>query len=196
MVVTVVDMIPELMPDLFASGGQHLAKEAFVRQASAVVCISESTRRDLLRLLGPLDAVVEVVPLAVGANFRPGQRYGQPLPDDYLLFVGNRGTYKDFAVALEAFAGVRAGHPGLNLVAVGGGQFTQGELDAFRRLSVEGSVHRVDASDDDLPAPVRRRAGVPVPLPLRGLRVADARGDGVRDAGHPGRLVLPSGGGW
>jgi glycosyltransferase involved in cell wall biosynthesis len=152
MVVTVVDMIPELMPDLFSSGAQHLAKEAFVRQASAVVCISESTRRDLLRLLGPLEAVVEVVPLAVGANFRPGQRSARPLPDDYLLFVGNRGTYKDFAVALESFAGVRAGHPGLSLVAVGGGQFTQAELDAFRRLSIEGSVHRVDASDDELPA--------------------------------------------
>ena len=50
MVVTVVDMIPELMPDFFASGDQHLAKEAYVRQASAVVCISESTRGDMLRL--------------------------------------------------------------------------------------------------------------------------------------------------
>ncbi len=53
MVVTVVDMIPELLPELFPSGSPHLAKEAYVRRASAILCISESTRRDLLAGLRP-----------------------------------------------------------------------------------------------------------------------------------------------
>ena len=85
----------------------------FARRASAVVCISESTRRDLLRVYGPLEAIVEVVPLAVGANFRP-----RPAPDPARTgrlppLRRHRGTYKDFAVALEAFASIRAEHPGL-----------------------------------------------------------------------------------
>jgi glycosyltransferase involved in cell wall biosynthesis len=152
MVVTVVDMIPELLPSLFPSGGQHLAKEAYVRRASAIICISESTRRDLLQILGPLDVVVEVVPLAVSGAFGPGQTYAHPLPEAYLLFVGNRGTYKDFGVAAEAFAGIRAEHRELSLVAVGGGRFSGAELADLRRLSIEGSVKQIDATDAELPA--------------------------------------------
>ena len=105
MVVTVVDMIPELLPDFFSAGNPHLAKETYVRQAAAIVCISESTRRDLLQIYGPLDAVVEVVHLAVSSHFRPGADRPRPLPDEYILFVGNRANYKDFTVAAEAFAG-------------------------------------------------------------------------------------------
>ncbi len=152
MVVTVVDMIPELLPDVFTNRSQHLGKEEFAKRARAILCISESTRRDLRQIYGPLDATVEVVHLGVGGEFRPGQVPGQPLPEDFLLFVGNRRAYKDFAVALDAFAGVRAEHPGLSLVAVGGGKLTGEELADIRRLALEGSVHRVDATDTELPA--------------------------------------------
>lgn len=150
MVVTVVDMIPELLPEFWPKGNPHLAKEAYARQASAIVCISESTRRDMLRLYGRLDALVEAVPLAVGADFGPGRRPAHPIPGDYLLFLGNRGTYKDFAVAAEAFAAIRAEYPGLLLVAVGGGKFSADERENLRRLAIEASVKRVDATDPEL----------------------------------------------
>ena len=152
MVVTVVDMIPEVFPDLFAGGNPHYAKEDFVRQASAVVCISDNTRRDLLRVYGPLSAVVEVVPLAVGPEFLPGQPLTRSVPDDYLLFVGKRGGYKDFVVALEAFARIRTEHPNLSLIAVGGGKFGQQELAAIQRHAIEDFVLRLEATDEELPA--------------------------------------------
>lgn len=151
MVVTVVDMIPELLPELFPSGNPHFAKEAYVRQASAILCISESTRRDLLQVYGPLDADVEVVHLAAGSGFAPGQTYPRPLGADYVLFVGSRGSYKDFGVAAEAFAAMRGELPGLELVAVGGGELTEDERANLRRLSIDGSVRRIDATDAELP---------------------------------------------
>ena len=151
MVVTVVDMIPELLPDFYSAGNPHLAKESYVRQADAIVCISESTRRDMLQVYGPLEAVVEVVHLAVSAHFRPGVLSAKALPDEYILFVGNRANYKDFTVATEAFAGLRAEHPGLSLVAVGG-KFSGTELEDLRRLSIEDAVQRVAATDAELPA--------------------------------------------
>jgi glycosyltransferase involved in cell wall biosynthesis len=150
--VTVVDMIPELLPELWPKGNPHLAKHDFVRRASAIVCISESTRRDLLRIYGPLEAPIDVVPLAVSGNFRPGGTFAHPLPDDYILFLGSRAPYKEFGVAAEAFAAIRAGHPGLSLVVVGGGRFTKAEQANLERLSITGLVHRVDATDADLPA--------------------------------------------
>jgi glycosyltransferase involved in cell wall biosynthesis len=152
MVVTVVDMIPELMPELFVKGNPHLAKHDYVRHASAIVCISDSTRRDLLRIYGPLDARVEVIPLGVSPNFRPGQTHHGPLPDDYIVYVGSRAPYKDFGVAAEALAAIRSTRPALSLVVVGGGRFTKAEQANLERLSIEGLVHRVEATDAELPA--------------------------------------------
>jgi glycosyltransferase involved in cell wall biosynthesis len=152
MVVTVVDMIPELHPQHFTNRAQHLAKEDFVRRASAIACISDSTRRDLLQVYGPLEAAVEVVHLGVAAEFRRGVTTTRQLPGDYLLFLGNRGAYKDFATALEAFAGVRAAYPDLSLVAAGGGGFKTDELADIRRRGLDGAVHRIDVPDGELPA--------------------------------------------
>jgi glycosyltransferase involved in cell wall biosynthesis len=152
MVVTVVDMIPELHPEHFGNRAQHLAKEAFVRRAAAITCISESTRRDLMQVYGPLDAVVEVVHLGVNSEFRRGVTTARELPNDYLLFLGNRGAYKDFATALAAFAEVRTAYPELSLVAAGGGGFKTDELAEIRRRGLEGAVHRVDVPDGELPA--------------------------------------------
>lgn len=152
MVVTVHDMIPELLPGLFPRGNPHLAKEGFVRRASAILCVSESTRQDLVNVYGPLEALVEVVPLAVGSEFAPGQPRPDGLSDSYILFVGRRGAYKDFGVAVEAFAAIRAEYPDLSLVAVGGGPFKDDELANMRRLSIERFVYRVDATDAELPS--------------------------------------------
>ena len=151
MVVTVVDMIPELMPELFPGRSQHLAKEAYVRQAAGVVCISESTRRDLLQVYGPLEAAVAVAHLAVGPEFRPGIAAARRPAGDYLLFVGNRSAYKDFPVALDAFTRVHHRHPDLSLVAVGGGPFTKDERAAVAERELEGVVQQLNAADADLP---------------------------------------------
>ena len=151
MVVTVHDMIPELLPGLFPSGNPHLAKEDFVRRARAILCVSESTRKDLNEMYGPLEALVEVVPLGVGRDFAPGRPRPHGLPDGFILFMGNRGLYKDFGVAVEAFAAIHASHPDLRLVAAGGGRFKDEELATMRRLSIDGSVHHVEATDPELP---------------------------------------------
>jgi glycosyltransferase involved in cell wall biosynthesis len=150
-VVTVFDMIPELMPEFFPGGSPHLAKEAFVRSATAITCISESTRRDLLATYGELDATTDVVHLGVGPEFHPGASRPPGLPADYLLFVGNRGLYKDFSVALDAFAGVRSDHRDIHLVAVGGGPLKPAEVAEIELRSLSGAVQLFEASDRALP---------------------------------------------
>ena len=132
------------------------------RRRTAVLCISESTRRDLLRLYGPLDAAVEVVPpRGRPQNSGPASAPGQPLPDDYLLFVGNRGGYKDFAVALEAFADASGPNTRrLSLVAVGGGPFTTDESWPIAPGGLGGrGSSSVDATDDELPGALRAPLG-------------------------------------
>ena len=151
MVVTVYDMTPELFPDLFPKGNPHLRKREYVQRATLVLCISESTRRDLLRVYGSVESPTIVTHLGVSHRFAP--RALRPLwcPDKYVLFLGNRGGYKDFRVAIEAFAELAPKHRGTALVAVGGGMFTADEEALISRWGLRGQVVQHAASDEELP---------------------------------------------
>jgi glycosyltransferase involved in cell wall biosynthesis len=74
-VVTVHDLIyarfPEAHQGLRDLGMRVLVPRA-ARHADRVIAISESTRQDLIRLLGIDAAKIDVVPQGVGANARPG----------------------------------------------------------------------------------------------------------------------------
>lgn len=150
--VTVYDMIPELYPELFPRGSPHRAKEDFVASADLVCCISESTRRDLVRLWGTPPGRVVVTPLGVDRAFRPDAPRVRGLPKRYALYVGTRRGYKDFDVLLRAF-GALAGHfRGLSLLAVGGGPFGKAELESIHREGLTGRVVHRALAEADMPA--------------------------------------------
>ena len=148
-VVTIYDMVPELFPELVPGRSALFAKKRYVEECDLVLCISESTARDLVRLFGQPRAPVVVTPLAAGAIFRPSKLPLESFPERYVLFVGSRGGYKDFNVLAKAFA--RADLPSdIQLVAAGGGSFTKGERQQFDRLGLEGRVHQVSLDDAHL----------------------------------------------
>ena len=150
-VTTIVDMIPELLPGEFPHGNPHLDKRAFVESADLILCISESTMRDLIRVYGPQQAPIFVTPLGVEATFSPNRPRVATLPSKYVLYVGSRVGYKDFRVLANAFASTRMATHGVTLVAVGGGSFSPVERDEFRRLGIEEQVRQVALADDELP---------------------------------------------
>lgn len=149
-VTTVYDMIPELLPHFFPAGNPHLDKQAFVRAADLILCISESTKRDLLTVYGDLRVPVVVTPLGVDSRFQPGSRKPGGLPSRYLLFVGSRGGYKDFQVLAEAFAEANLPRD-VHLVAVGGGPLTRGEARLLGALGITERVLQIEATDRELP---------------------------------------------
>ncbi len=151
MVVTIHDMTPELFPDLFPKGNPHLRKREYVRRATLVLCVSESTRRDLLRVYGSVEAPMIVTHLGVSDRFTPGALRASWRPDRYVLFLGNRGGYKDFRVVIEAFAQLTPGQRGTALVAVGGGAFSSDEEGLISRWGLRGRVVQRAASDEELP---------------------------------------------
>lgn len=152
-VVTVLDMIHELFPGSFAprdpvSGWKRLA----VTRADRVLCISESTRRDLLALI-PLPAEkVAVVPL----GFDPPAPFGAPPAPGgrpYLLYVGQRDGYKNFSGLLEAFAASPRLRGEFELRCFGGGPFTRAERERIRALGLPGErVTRAGGGDEALGA--------------------------------------------
>ena len=79
-------------------------KLASIRKADSVICISESTRRDVIDFCPGIDPKkLFVIPLGVDTNIF----YHDPhVSNDYysqtVLFVGQRGGYKRFDLAVEA----------------------------------------------------------------------------------------------
>jgi glycosyltransferase involved in cell wall biosynthesis len=150
-VCTVYDMIPELLPELYPNGSPHYAKEAFVRACDAVLCISQTTKDDMLRLYGPVDKPVEVTHLAVSDEY-----YRARAKDDdgypYIAYIGRREQYKNFDVLLRAFAGIATEYPNLRLLCAGGGPLRDTETARIAELGLTERVERRTIPDAEMPA--------------------------------------------
>jgi glycosyltransferase involved in cell wall biosynthesis len=144
-------MIPELLPEEFKSGSPHIHKLRLVREADILLAVSETTRTDLLRLVPGLKASVYVTPLAVDSDFFGRRSRGTPVePGRYVLFVGARRGYKNFARFAEAMTSVMRAHADVSLVCVGGGQPAEEEIDPFRRVNLHQRVHWCCPTDVEL----------------------------------------------
>ena len=151
-VVTVHDMIPELMPQTRRRLDFLTLKRRYVTTADHVICVSEATRNDMLNTYGPISAPISVVHHGVDPKFRPGVAALPGLPNAYVLFVGNRGQYKDAAVLMSAFTVAVKDVPDLHLVFVGGGAFSSGEQRRLHDLSIRDRTIQVSLSDDAMAA--------------------------------------------
>lgn len=116
-----------------------------IRQAKAVICISESTRQDLLEFVGEIPGQsVHVIHNGVGDEYFPLglTAIGRP----FILFVGQRGGYKNFHAALDALSGL----PDFELVCVGGGAFKPNEFDRVSAPVRERVRHAGFVTDAEL----------------------------------------------
>jgi mannosyltransferase len=118
-------------------------KHAAIRAARAIICVSDATREDLLAYVGVSSGqAVHVIPNGVAACFRP---IGSASPErPFVLFVGERGGYKNFDLALRALALL----PEVELHCVGGGGLRADELAGVPE-SVSRRVRHLGRVDDE-----------------------------------------------
>lgn len=119
-------------------------KRRALAQARVIVCVSESTREDLLELMPPRgDQLVQVVPNGVSERFRPLPAPAAAAGAPFVLFVGQRGRYKNFRQAAAALSHL----PGLELHCVGGGPLLPAELSGLPAATVS-RIRQREAPDD------------------------------------------------
>ena len=149
-VVTVYDMIAELYPESFPrTDPTPRHKRESVREAALVFAISETTKSDLVRLLDCDPRKVRVLPLGVNAPVEEAEQQtaereglgGTP----YVLYVGQRGGYKNFSTLLDAFRAPALKH--LELICFGGSPFSSDEVALIERSSLGGRVRHVVGED-------------------------------------------------
>jgi glycosyltransferase involved in cell wall biosynthesis len=171
-VVTVYDMVHELYPEMFAADDPTREwKREVLRNASRVIAISESTKSDLLRFYGVDEAVVKVVHLAGSLGVTTAARPVAGLPDRYLLFVGQRRGYKNFAPFARAVTPLLKGDSGLTVVCAGGGGFSPDERALFDGLGIAGRICQVSVDDDHLVALYRNARAFVYPSLYEGFGI-------------------------
>jgi len=160
-ILTIYDMIHEKFPSYF---GAHpmisRLKAASAKAADHVICISHSTRRDVLDAYDIAPERVSVTQLGFDplASLLTGESatdfrtrvLGANAP--YLLHVGSRGGHKNFRGLLDAYASSAWLRANFLLLCFGGGDFTAAERLAISAAGVTGRVRFLGGSDAVLAA--------------------------------------------
>ncbi len=158
-VVTIHDLAiyrnPEWFPDGQWLSVQHIVPRS-LRRADRVICVSNSTARDVETFLGVPHDRLRVVPLGVDPVFRPQPpevvadvRRRHDLPERFCLFVSSIEPRKNLPVLLDAWAHLDQRLP---LVVVGTTGWRARAIEAkLERAS--GDVRRLGSvARQDLPA--------------------------------------------
>jgi glycosyltransferase involved in cell wall biosynthesis len=171
-VVTVYDMIHELFPQDFPDSAQvTAAKHAAVRRADHVICISETTRQDAIRLLGIAPERSSVIYLGCSLDTPVAAPAPEATPAQCILYVGVRSGYKNFLVLLEAFAAAKSLPATVDLVAFGGRPFSADERRRIEELGVAGRVRQMSGSDRLLDAHYRAAIAFVYPSRYEGFGI-------------------------
>jgi glycosyltransferase involved in cell wall biosynthesis len=155
-VVTVHDMTHDLFPDEVPRAGRWVAaKRAAVDRADHVICVSENTRRDLVRLYGIDPARTSVVHhgYSLTGESRPVEAKSRAQRPT-LLYVGHRGGYKNFMGLLQAYSSSPILRE-FDLVAFGGHSVQPEEQNEITRLGIADRVRFEAGSDQELAARYR-----------------------------------------
>lgn len=152
-IITVHDMIHEIYPNDFPSS-DHTSKlkRSAVARADHIICISESTKRDLARLFDVSERKVSVIHHGFDLFIEESEYSPQTTiaKRPYLLYVGQRGGYKNFKGFLCAVARSPRLLADFEVVAFGGGKFSTAECDFSEALGFLAHRVRHIAGDDSL----------------------------------------------
>ncbi len=149
-VLTVHDMIYEKFPVFFHT---KLSLE-FVKQkkkcidsADAIICVSENTKKDLIDYYNVNENRISIIYLGVSHDFKKitDKKIKEDFLDKkniikpYLLYVGARDKYKNFLGFIKSYNNLNEFN--LDVIVVGGGKFTEKEINLFKTNNIENKIH-------------------------------------------------------
>ncbi|WP_345954534.1 glycosyltransferase family 1 protein [Mucilaginibacter sp. PAMB04168] len=150
-VVTVHDMVHELYPEYFPDATEVIARKKLVMErADALIAISEFTKSDIIKVYPQLANKIHVVYhgyLAPDGSTDNLIKENVTLPQNYLLFVGERWHYKNFPLFVKGISPLLQANPQLKLVCAGGKAFTNAELQLFHQQRIGTQCQQMDVTD-------------------------------------------------
>jgi glycosyltransferase involved in cell wall biosynthesis len=156
-IITVFDMIAEKFPEYFPNSRKVLHdKKESIESADSIICISESTKNDLLNFYNIDEKKIHVVYLASGLSNNYSQcaevlKQNKIHDDkrDFILYVGERYEYKNFIFLLKTYFEEKL-YIDFDLVCFGGKTFNNYEQKYIDNNKLNKNVKFISGNDSDL----------------------------------------------
>lgn len=146
-VLSMYDMIHEKFPKNFSKYDPTIyEKKSAVERADHIICISESTRSDMLEYYNIDESKTSVVHL--GSDIKlPKEIPGESISyKDYILYVGSRGGHKNFKTFLKALSVNDFIKNNFKILAFGGGAFDESEKKFIIKHKI--NAKQISGTDD------------------------------------------------
>ncbi len=148
-VVTVHDLTHLRFYSRFHSAYYNFYLKPLYRLCSAIICVSDYTRREFLEWSGMSPNKVSVVYNSVDRIYLENQEAAQ-LPYRYVLYPGNHRSYKNLQRLITAYAASVLPQRDIHLAMTG--DVNQTLVEHARRAGVESRLHFLGrVNDEDLP---------------------------------------------
>ena len=149
-VISIHDMIPELYPQFFSKNDmQIVGKRIMAQYAAAIEVPTETTKKDVIRLLGVDENKVHVIGRGYDEKLGNNISLEKIFDFKYILYVGQRNAYKRFDWFIKHISSFLNEHKDVKLVCTGR-DFSNQELQLFNEYGIADSIVHIFANDDEL----------------------------------------------
>lgn len=142
-VLTVYDMIHELMPQYFIGDPWNVTtnKKKLIEKATKIIAVSKNTKKDIIKVYPHIDeSKIEVI--YHGNSIQINENVVVDLPHNYILFVGSRDNYKNFYFLVESIKDLLLKDVTLKLICAGGGKFKKEEIEFVKSIGLQEQVEQ------------------------------------------------------
>lgn len=146
MIVTVHDMTAEIFCPQLKKEIED--KRKCMEKADGIIAVSEYTKKDMLRIYPHLSS--KKIRVIYHGSSEGHTEKQVDVPEQYILYVGNRFEYKNFGIVLRALAMLKTSYTDLQLVCTGGGAFIREEAEEMQNLKIQSKVTQISATDEEL----------------------------------------------
>lgn len=152
-VLTIYDLVHEKFPELYPLQDETIHdRRILLNKAEKIIAISENTKKDIIQFYSIKPDKISVIYLGnehiAGKMNNP--KVFTPFPDNFFLYVGDRNSYKNFPLILEAIAPLLQILSHHHLVCCGGGEYSDSERYFIEKLGLKDKIIHLNGDDETL----------------------------------------------
>ena len=133
-IITVFDLIHEIYKKEYNFSDNYFPKKEILDIADHIICISNSTKFDLVKFYKITENKISVTYLATDYKL---SNFERKINEKYFLYVGSRWKYKNFSTLLEVIGHNKDLLQNFKLVIFGGGALSKEEMELINKYKID-----------------------------------------------------------